>query len=55
MNHIFPMVIIIYIKPQVKNFNVLIVAFVSIIGNDYRIHFWHMSKDNAINIINTNF
>ena len=26
------------------------VAIVSIKGNDYRIHFWHMSKDDAINI-----
>ena len=27
------------------------VAIVSIKGNDYRIHFWYMSKDDAINII----
>ena len=26
------------------------VAIVSIKGNDYRIHFWYMSKDDAINI-----
>ena len=25
---------------------------VSVIGNYYRIHFWHMSKDEAINIMN---
>ena len=31
------------------NFNV---AIVSIKGNDYRIHFWYMSKDDAINIMN---
>ena len=27
------------------------VAIVSIKGNDYRIHFWYMSKDDAINIM----
>ena len=27
------------------------VAIVSIKGNEYRIHFWYMSKDDAINII----
>ena len=27
------------------------VAIVSIKGNDYRIHFWYMSKDDAISII----
>ena len=27
------------------------VAIVSIKRNDYRIHFWYMSKDNAINIM----
>ena len=27
-------------------------AIVSVKGNDYRIHFWYMSKDDAINIIN---
>ena len=26
-------------------------AIVSIKGNDYRIHFWYMSKDDAINIM----
>ena len=31
------------------NFNY--VAIVSIKGSDYRIYFWHMSKDNAINIM----
>ena len=31
-------------------------AIVSIKGNDYRIHFWYMSKDDAINIMkNSNF
>ena len=34
-------------KPM--NFND--VAIVSIKGNDYRIHFWYMSKDDAINIM----
>ena len=31
------------------NFNE--VAIVSIKGNDYRIHFWYMSKDEAISIM----
>ena len=29
------------------NFNV---AIVSVKGNDYKIHFWYMSKDEAINL-----
>ena len=28
------------------------VAIVSIKGNDYRVHFWYMSKDDTINIMN---
>ena len=28
------------------------VAIVSIKGNDYRIHFWYIDKDNAINLMN---
>ena len=35
---------------KAMNFND--VASVSIKGNDYRIHFWYMSKDDAINIMN---
>ena len=27
------------------------VAIVSVKGSDYRIHFWYMSKDDAINIM----
>ena len=27
------------------------VAIVSVKGSNYRIHFWHMSKDNAIRIM----
>ena len=27
-------------------------AIVSVKGSDYRIHFWHMSKDDAISIMN---
>ena len=27
------------------------VAIVSVKGNDYRVHFWYMSKDGAINIM----
>ena len=34
---------------KAKNFND--VTIVSIKGSDYRIHFWYMSKDDAINII----
>ena len=34
---------------KVTNFND--VAIVSVKGNDYRIHFWYMSSDDAINII----
>ena len=34
---------------KAMNFND--VAIVSIKGNDYRIHFWYISKDNAINIM----
>ena len=29
------------------------VAIVSIKGNDYIIHFWYMSKDDAISIMNS--
>ena len=28
------------------------VAVVSIKGNNYRIHFWYMSKNDAINLMN---
>ena len=35
---------------KAMNFND--VAIVSIKGNDYRIHFWYMSKNDAINSIN---
>ena len=35
---------------KAMNFND--VAIVSIKGNDYRIHFWYMSKYDAINIMN---
>ena len=35
---------------KAMNFNY--VAIVSFKGSDYRIHFWYMSKDNAINIMN---
>ena len=28
------------------------VAIVSVKGNDYRIHFWYMSKDDSISIMN---
>ena len=29
------------------------VAIVYVKGNDYRIHFWYMSKDDAINMMNS--
>ena len=35
-----------------KAMNFSDVAIVSIKGNDYRIQFWYMSKDDAINIMN---
>ena len=28
------------------------VAIVSIKGNDYRIHFWYMSKNDAVDLMN---
>ena len=34
---------------KAMNFND--VAIVSVNGNDYRIHFWYISKDEAINIM----
>ena len=34
---------------RTMNFNVV---FVSIKGSDYRIHIWHMSKNDAISIMN---
>ena len=37
------------LRQKAMNFND--VAIVSIKGSDYRIHFWYMSKDDAINII----
>ena len=37
-------------KQKAMNFNDI--AVVSVKGNDYRIHFWYMSKSNAIRIMN---
>ena len=34
-----------------KAINLNYVAIVSIKGSDYRIHFWYMSEDDAINIM----
>ena len=31
------------------NFNDVVIAFVK--GSDYRIHFWYMNKNDAINIM----
>ena len=36
------------LSQKTMNFND--VAIVSVKGSDYRIHFWYMSKDDAINI-----
>ena len=36
---------------KATNFND--VAIISVKGNDYWIHFWYMSKDDAINIMET--
>ena len=35
-----------------KAMNFIDVAIVSVKGSDFRIHFWYMSKDDAINIMN---
>ena len=35
-----------------KAMNLTDVAIVSVKGNDYRIHFWYMSKDDEISIMN---
>ena len=34
---------------KAKNFNDVVIVFIK--GNDYRIHFWYMSKHDAINIM----
>ena len=41
MDHIFVMVVIIYIQKSIDFENIDIVY---VKGNAYRIHFWHMSK-----------
>ena len=38
-----------YLMQKATNFNDA--AIVSIKGNDYRIHFWYVGKDDAINIM----
>ena len=54
MNHIFAIVVMVFIEKKnglmqkAINFNDL--AIVSIKKSDYRIHFWYMSKSDAINI-----
>ena len=54
MNHIFAIVVMVFIEKKnglmqkAINFNDL--AIVSIKESDYRIHFWYMSKSDAINI-----
>ena len=48
MNHIFAMVVMVLMQKAIS-FND--VAIVSIKESDYRIHFWYMSKDDAVNIM----
>ena len=48
MSHIFAMTVMIKYK-EAMSFNVTIVY---VKGNAYRIHFWYMSKNDAISIIN---
>ena len=40
-----------YIMQKAMNLNDFAIVFVT--GSDYRIHFWYMSKDAAINIMKT--
>ena len=35
---------------KAMSFNIISIAYVK--GNSYRINFWYMSKDDAINIMN---
>ena len=49
MNHTFVMVVMVYCKKAVS-FNNITIVYVK--GNAYRIHFWYISKDDAINIMN---
>ena len=35
---------------KAMNFNDVAITFIK--GNDYRIHFWYMSKNDAINLMN---
>ena len=38
-----------------KDMNFNAATIVSIKGSDYRIHFWYMSKNDAISIINNSY
>ena len=53
MKHIFARVayrcISFHILAKAMNFNDF--AIVSVKGSDYRIHFWYMSKNDAVNIM----
>ena len=49
MNHIFAIVAN-DLMQKVVSFNKIAIVYVK--GNSYRIHFWYMSKDDAINIMN---
>ena len=48
-NHIFVMVVIVYYKKSIS-FNNIAIVYVK--ENAYRIHFWYMSKYDAINVMN---
>ena len=52
MSHIFTMVIVMQKAINAKAINFNDVAIVSDKGSDYRIYFWYMSKNDAINILN---
>ena len=49
LNYIFAMVVMSDLMQKAMNFND--VAIVSFKGNDYRIYFWYMNKDDSINIM----
>ena len=49
MNHIFVMVVMVLMQKAVS-FNNIAIVYVK--SSSYRIHFWYMSKDDAITIMN---
>ena len=50
MNHIFAMVVTNDLVQKAMNFNDA--AIVSHKESNYRIHFWYMSKDDAVRVMN---